>query len=146
MTLLMLSMPVRSMCQMNRRIVGTAVGGRSILCVVLIISYHKPVGQPTHSTHRNHVCQRYSVLGVDMVTIPQGLAIPSSTLQAPAEVYSLRSIQFVPFACGRIHRSLLEKNIVTSTSRSVTLTCGQVDHRHRAQWSVSARHTPPLQS
>jgi hypothetical protein len=31
---------------MNRRIVGTAVGGRSILCVVLSISYTKPLESP----------------------------------------------------------------------------------------------------
>jgi hypothetical protein len=43
---------------MNRRIVGTAVGGRSILYVVLIISYHEALGEPTHSTHRNYVCPR----------------------------------------------------------------------------------------
>src|ERR1700733_14174101 len=58
MTSLMLSMPVRSTCQMNRRIVGTVVEGRSILCVVLIISYHEAIGQPTHFTHRNYVCPR----------------------------------------------------------------------------------------
>src|SRR6266404_3770931 len=58
MTLSMLSTLVRSTCQMNRRIVGTEVGVRSILCVVLIISYQEAIRQPTHSTPRNYVCPK----------------------------------------------------------------------------------------
>ena len=76
MTLLKLSMPVRSTCQMNRRIVGTAVGGCSILCV-LIISNHE------ENSTQKFLCAQVKFRFRDP---PQGLTVPSSTTRARAEV------------------------------------------------------------
>ena len=60
---------------MNRRFVGTAVGGRSILCVVLIISYHEAIGQPTFHAQKLRVPEINSTLRIDMHLDLQSVSI-----------------------------------------------------------------------